>query len=325
MRNSTEVLVSIICLTYNHEKYIQEALDGFVNQRTSFDYEIIVHDDASTDGTQKIVKEFEKKYPKLFNNIYQTENQHSKRKPVFRSLLQKAKGKYIAICEGDDYWIDVEKLEKQVSILEANPDCAACCCNELVIDGDGKPFKSQSLYYEAHDVKHDVSYLYDNCKFSHTAGLLIKKSIYPHDDDEKSNAYFKFRANGDMKWAALIAANGKMYHIAETMAVYRCVLKGGDSWSARNFGKNINLDTYNQLENIRNYFKEYYGFEISYQGYYNRLTKSAIIFCLKKPSHENRDIAKKLFWVTPHKLRFWLWLNGCLIRSVYNKMRTGKQ
>lgn len=121
-------LLSIICTAYNHEKYIRECLDGFLMQKTDFLFEIIVHDDASTDTTAKIIKEYELKYPNLFNNIYQFENQYSKKDVNiwYDIMLPKAKGKYIAICEGDDYWTDSTKLQKQVNYLEDNAEVGLC-------------------------------------------------------------------------------------------------------------------------------------------------------------------------------------------------------
>jgi len=120
-------LVSIICLAYNHEKYIHQALEGFVMQQTDFPFEIIVHDDASTDHTAAIIKEYESKYPKLFRPIYQTENQYRLEKGRVTKIVYKAaQGKYIALCEGDDYWTDPLKLQKQVDFLEAHPDVSLC-------------------------------------------------------------------------------------------------------------------------------------------------------------------------------------------------------
>lgn len=116
-------LVSIVCTAYNHEDYIKDALEGFVSQKTTFPFEIIVHDDASTDSTAEIIKEYEQKYPYLFFNIYQKENQYSKGVDIWGNLFQNhCRGKYIAICEGDDYWIDPLKLQKQVDFLEKNQE-----------------------------------------------------------------------------------------------------------------------------------------------------------------------------------------------------------
>lgn len=120
------ITVSICCQTYNHEEYIRECLDGFVNQQTDFNFEILIHDDASTDGTAKIVREYAEKYPDLFRCVYQTKNQYGKINSLTDILFKMAKGKYLAVCEGDDYWRDPLKLQKQVNALEQNSNCVAC-------------------------------------------------------------------------------------------------------------------------------------------------------------------------------------------------------
>ncbi len=122
MDETQEPLVSICCITYNHEKYIRYAIESFLMQKTDFPFEIIIHDDASTDRTADIIREYEIKYPEIIKPIYQTENQYSKGvKPSFLTF-KKSKGKYIALCEGDDYWTDPLKLQTQVAFLEKNPN-----------------------------------------------------------------------------------------------------------------------------------------------------------------------------------------------------------
>ena len=105
---NNQIVVSIQCLTYNHAPYIRQCLDGFVMQKTNFRFEAIIHDDASTDGTQEIIREYEKKYPDIIKPIYQKENQYSKGIPgyITNIISSKCKGKYFALCEGDDFWID---------------------------------------------------------------------------------------------------------------------------------------------------------------------------------------------------------------------------
>ncbi|MCG2579794.1 MAG: glycosyltransferase family 2 protein [Marinobacter sp.] len=119
-------MVSVVCHTYNHEKFIADALNGFLAQVTTFPFEIIVHDDASTDNTPEVIRKYASRYPKIIRLILQTENIYQKglRPPMFS--FPKARGKYIAFCEGDDYWIDKKKLEVQVSFLENNPDYVLC-------------------------------------------------------------------------------------------------------------------------------------------------------------------------------------------------------
>jgi glycosyltransferase involved in cell wall biosynthesis len=126
--SSVTPIVSICCLTFNHEKYIRQTLDGFLMQQTNFSYEIVIHDDASTDNTVNIIKEYDLKYPNVFKPIYQKENQKSTYKSGMnpRFNYPRSVGKYIALCEGDDYWTDPLKLQKQVDFLEANPEYVGC-------------------------------------------------------------------------------------------------------------------------------------------------------------------------------------------------------
>lgn len=125
--NAENPLVSVRCITYNHEPYIAQALDGFLMQKTNFPFEVIVHDDASTDKTAEIIREYEKKFPKIIKPIYETENQYSKHDGSLGRIVDAAlKGKYVALCEGDDYWIDENKLQMQVDFLENNPEYGMC-------------------------------------------------------------------------------------------------------------------------------------------------------------------------------------------------------
>lgn len=135
MNNS---LVAIHCLVYNHEPYLRDCFEGFVIQQTNFPFVAIVHDDASTDGSAAIIREYEEKYPHIFKPIYEIENQYSKHNGSLERIMDEAidatGAKYIAMCEGDDYWIDPLKLQKQVDILENDKSLMLCCTNCSVVD-----------------------------------------------------------------------------------------------------------------------------------------------------------------------------------------------
>ena len=123
----SNIVVSIIFNTYNHEPYIRQCLEGFVMQKTDFAFEVLIHDDASTDKTADIIREYEAHYPDIIKPIYQTENQYSKKTGIMKTFqIPRVKGKYIALCEGDDYWIDPLKLQKQVDILEKDATITTC-------------------------------------------------------------------------------------------------------------------------------------------------------------------------------------------------------
>ena len=127
MKDIDNPLVSILTITYNHENYIKYTLDGFILQKTLFNFEIIVADDCSTDNNQEIIKEYEEKYPNYIRGIYRGENFGAIKN--YYDAINRCTGKYIALCEGDDYWTDPYKLQKQVDFMEANPDYSLICSN----------------------------------------------------------------------------------------------------------------------------------------------------------------------------------------------------
>ena len=128
-------LVSICCVTYNHAPFIRQCLEGFISQKVNFEYEIIINDDCSTDGTTDVIKEYKEKYPELIIPIFHDTNQYSQGvRGIFATFcFPKAKGKYIAICEGDDYWDNPYKLQLQVDFLKNNPDYSMCFTRAKVL------------------------------------------------------------------------------------------------------------------------------------------------------------------------------------------------
>jgi glycosyltransferase involved in cell wall biosynthesis len=128
-----EVCVLVLC--FNHAKFIRQSLDSILGQRVSFRVEIMVHDDASTDGSADILREYDTQYPGIFRLVLQTENQYKKGiKPWFEYMMPNARGKYIAICDGDDYWTSEDKLQKQVSFLDAHPECMLTAAAYKTVD-----------------------------------------------------------------------------------------------------------------------------------------------------------------------------------------------
>jgi glycosyltransferase involved in cell wall biosynthesis len=131
-------VISILCVAYNQERYIDGAIRGFLTQRTEFSFEILIHDDASTDGTAAKIRAWQEKYPSIIHPVLQTENQYSRGVEPFDLLLKQARGRYIALCEGDDYWLEPAKLQKQVSFLEQNPDFS-CSAHNYYLYNESEP------------------------------------------------------------------------------------------------------------------------------------------------------------------------------------------
>jgi len=214
-------VVSIICLAYNHEKYIRQALEGFVMQQTDFPFEIVVHDDASTDQTAAIIKEYASKYPNLFRPIYQTENQYRLEKGrVTKIVYHAAKGKYIALCEGDDYWTDPLKLQKQVDFLEEHPDISLCGTSIQTLKNsvfNQKPVSNTPFFFnQVTLIKYNPVY---------TLTTLFRKSAKPLLPD-LSQYHFGDKA----MWRTLLS-QGKGVVLPFSSGVYR--VHGGGLYSSQ--------------------------------------------------------------------------------------------
>jgi glycosyltransferase involved in cell wall biosynthesis len=139
-------MVSVLVTAYNHEKFIVETLEGILMQKTNFRVEIIINDDCSTDNTAAIIRKYETECPVLYKTFYQNENQYSQgKKPWYDVLFPAVRGKYIALCEGDDYWIDETKLQQQVDFLEDNEAYVMCGHDAKTIDENGKILNNSKL------------------------------------------------------------------------------------------------------------------------------------------------------------------------------------
>jgi glycosyltransferase involved in cell wall biosynthesis len=216
MKPANKPLVSICCITYNHEKYIAEAIEGFLLQKTTFPIEIIIHDDASTDNTPKIIRSYTKKHPNLIKTIYQKENQYKLGKKIFPFVLKKAEGKYFALCEGDDYWSDPLKLQKQVDFLENNIDFTICSHNVIVRDETQKKISEHEWLGKNH---RKISEIHDLLRFGSngaTCSLVFKKNNFQfyHSIANQING-------GDWLLQISCVLRGKMRYFPEIMGVYR--------------------------------------------------------------------------------------------------------
>jgi glycosyltransferase involved in cell wall biosynthesis len=209
--------VSICCQTYNHEQFIAQCLDGFVMQKTNFDFEILIHEDASTDNTASIIKEYESKYPQLFKCTYQTENQFLKQNTLTDILFPMAKGKYIALCEGDDYWIDPLKLQTQVDFLETHPDYSSCYHDVYRAYKKNNYDISNKEIYNNTQIKelYIEDLLLNKYSLIHTSSILFRAKLLPVPD------WFQKISSGDIALFCLFANNGPIKRIAGAMSVYR--------------------------------------------------------------------------------------------------------
>lgn len=210
-------LVSICCITYNHANFIKDALQGFLMQKTNFSIEILIHDDASADGTEQIIRDYERKYPGIIKPLYETENQYVKGRKGSRTFnFPRAKGKYIAMCEGDDYWIDSLKLQKQVDFLEANPTFSGTFHETRVTieNNDQESGPDQVYGANAPDIC-TVEDTFSTHSLFHTSSFLFRRSHYILPD------WHNKVISADMALFSIVAGFGPIKKIPGIMSIYR--------------------------------------------------------------------------------------------------------
>lgn len=231
MNNDDMLMVTIRCIAYNHEPYIRQCLEGFVIQKTNFRFEAIVHDDASTDGTAAIIREYAEKYPDIIKPIFETENQYSKRDGSLRRIMDShTRGKYVAMCEGDDYWIDPLKLQKQVDFLESHPDYSMCFHNAIKYYENCNKVELFNSFANDCDLSiHDAVHNW----FVPTASMMIRANISLERPDWVSTIY-----SSDYTMILLAIMRGKIRCIHDLMSVYR-INYVGTSMSAQMIKRNI--------------------------------------------------------------------------------------
>lgn len=265
-------LVSICTLTYNQKEYVAQMLDSMLSQKTDFDFEILIHDDASTDGTADIIKDYAKQHPDIIKPLFEEENQFSKSDIKNISGIYnfpRAAGRYIAMCEGDDYWTDDRKLAVQVGYMESHPDCTLC-------------------FHSAHRINMGVSgdklmRPYNNTRIVSPEEIIDKTSGYPtasllmRADLMKALPDFYMKAPiGDIPMQLTMAAGGYGFYIDKPMCAYRYFAPG--SWSKDMFSGSDYVDKQNlylsQMLKMYDSFNEFtkHRFNSAVENAKNRIT-----------------------------------------------------
>lgn len=226
MKKEEPILVAIRCLVYNHEPYLRQCLDGFVMQKTNFRFVAIVHDDVSTDGSAAIIREYAEKYPDIIRPIFETENQWSKHDGSIDTVMEKAVdatgAKYAAMCEGDDYWTDPYKLQKQVDILDADETLMMCCTNCSIVDNQNQtlaPMRPEPVVKDNKEGRYTLrDFFNDNHQYP-TLSVVYRNTHIAEVHAKHAHTENAFLGDWTM-WICLLIY-GDMYYLNNVTCAYR--------------------------------------------------------------------------------------------------------
>ncbi|MGE9963656.1 glycosyltransferase family 2 protein [Fusicatenibacter saccharivorans] len=256
MENKRPIL-SIYVATYNHEKYIVQALESIRMQQTKYPYEVLVGEDCSSDNTRAVLKDYEKQHPGFMHVFYREHNMHNDKINNVVDLKQRCTGKYIIALEGDDYWIDPYKIEKQISFLESHDDYIAVSHNCIVVNE--KSEQTEEKYPECYDTEYELNHYMCGILPGQLATVMYRNYL---TEDILDTSFLNCGIQpGDKILYFTLVCNGKVHCIQEKMSAYRHITSGGSSYSA----------------NVKHNFKEQKEWYLEQLKYANRINNQKAI------------------------------------------------
>lgn len=323
-----EIMVSVCCLSYNHENYIRQCLDGIVMQQTSFRFEVLVHDDASSDKSQQIILEYAQKYPDIIKPILQKENQFSKGKGILGPFLcPKCTGKYVAFCECDDYWTDPLKLQKQVDFLETHKEYIFCCHRFSIFEQNYNIYRKEyacDWYKQGEDLK-ITEELFLKTWVTQMLTTMIRTDVFLKTMQLVCDTYNTSR---DVYLFYELLRQGKGISINRNMGIYRWndggIFRGADYATRYISGVNVYTNIYKQHPTdtlllpkiIYNYNRLLRYTHISSVG--NQRLKDALSYCTTRTQKVKMIIMyliHPVLFVLPYKIFEYQWRKKCSISN----------
>lgn len=249
---SETATVYIYCVAYNHERYIRQCLDSFVMQQTNFKFVAVVHDDASTDHTADIIREYAANYPDIIHPIIETENQYSKHDGSLTRIMEEntLSGEYVAMCDGDDYWTDPLKLQKQYDLMESHPEYSLCFHAHINQYSDGSKIEIRPTIIKAFYTIEDA--ILSGGGFMATSSMFYRARYLR---EERCPAFRRQSRVGDLPRMLFHASKGQLGYIDEAMSVYRAGSAG--SWNSSNSTWKVRRQHFKATQRMYKEFDEY--------------------------------------------------------------------
>lgn len=311
-KDRREIAVDVYVMVYNHEQYLKEALDGILNQKANFPIRILIHDDASTDKSLEIIKKYKNEHPT--NDILvvsEVENLYSKgHELIWKKMRPLFTAKYIAICEGDDYWIDKNKLQKQVDFLEKHKDYSAVYHNIVPVDINSNLCEElRGMYYYTEERDYSDEEVRKLELRTQTA-TYVSRNYFSYMTEKDVNYFAESKANGDMKFFIICGLIGRIHIFSEAMAAHRVVRDRGESWSAKQY-------KLSEGEKLKSYLNRY----IDECKFYNYLSGSIIYPYNNVIVQEINYIKKNKEWIYVYKpLYAYIVFVGYVIIAILKKI-----
>ncbi len=293
------ILLSIGMLTYNQKKYVRQALDSIIMQKVNFQYEVIVGDDGSTDGTQDILREYDRKYPGVFQLVLRKKNIGVTRNNY--ELKHRARGKFFACIEGDDYWIDENKLQIQVDFLETHPEYIACVHKCLFVDENSLKIKDVNVNGYYCNKKVFTLNEFEKGELPGQTATLMYRNIFLDRTKDFSILYKASDKIGDKTVILLLLSYGNIYNINRVMSCYRYIIhSNGVNVSSNYIGKNNRDELMRYLCILEDYAKKRLNMSLNMDYKKKNYFVAAVTVWMKQPTRKNLDIVNEMISMSRH-------------------------
>lgn len=285
-------LVSVVLITYNHEEFIGTAIESIINQKCTFKIELLIAEDCSTDKTRQIVMEYEKKYPDIIKVLKREKNMGPTKNAY--DAYTKCNGKYIAQLEGDDYWTDTEKLQKQFDFLEKNKDYIGVTHLHEEVDRKGQKIGGKK--WRGNEGKYTIDdYRKENIMIGHT-GTFFFRNIIKENAEKYKIIYQAHDFMGDITLGLILLLNGPIYCMGEIMSVWRNVkIEDGTNWRSESVRRDLEFETLDYSMNLLQWEKEYYTLAKSSIKRMHKNIYLALAYLKAHPGEKGRNLLKRAF------------------------------
>lgn len=291
--------LSVILITYNHEKYIEKALDSVLSQVTDFPFEIVIGDDCSPDDTKNIIREYRDKYPDIIRIVHREKNTGRPTLNVYETTM-KCRGDYLAYLEGDDYWTDSDKLQKQMDFLNEHPEYIACTHSHKMIDDNGNDITDPEILKISDMYKWSGEFTMDDFEKSgfwpgHYASV-VSKNIYKNKKHDYTILYKSHDFVDDGQILLFLLMEGKIYRLDYEMSVWRYVKKaGGNSWTSRSMKRNIQKEDILMSMELMKWLEKEYSLRDYAKIKAKKDFETALYLYSSSPSKENWQTVREIF------------------------------
>lgn len=319
-----DISVSISMITYNHEKYIEEAIESILMQNVDFKFEIVIGDDCSPDNTQMIIQKYANQYPDLIKPILRNENIGTLKN--LDDINKRCRGKYIIILEGDDYWTDSNKLQSQFEFLEANSEYVAVASWCEVVDENGNISDEITNKYDVFNFNKNIYSLedYQRGKIPGHMNTILFRNMYLNADYDYYKLYSAHAVVGDRTLYLILVLLGDIYVNQKVMSCYRFFRKNGSTnYSSTTIGKNESLIYFVYYSNLEKYVYEIMGKQISLRNLKYSFLANSIIRAINEPNEENKCIRNEIIHGFS-KFEIILFIPSIFIKKLNSKLSSFK-